>query len=68
MGPRSRERGEGDFRIKIGATALLQWGRARGSAERISVAINRIFHGTLQWGRARGSAESGERPEAMSFA
>ena len=36
MGPRSRERGEAASAWVVLLAYLLQWGRARGSAERVS--------------------------------
>src|SRR5581483_3823440 len=60
MGPRSCERGNAaQHRFHQRHREMLQWGRARASAEMcVSVRESRILR-RLQWGRARASAEIG---------
>ena len=67
MGPRSRERGEVQAKDGLRSYAVLQWGRARGSAERRSVQVGASPWSTLQWGRARGSAESSAEANSYSL-
>src|SRR5690606_37588017 len=59
MGPRSCERGNSRIELRREFMAsLLQWGRARVSAETPNLVRQRVASTELQWGRARVSAET----------
>ena len=57
MGPRSDERGNSFTGHYSDTMAVLQWGRARMSAEIQLVRPAAVENNKLQWGRARMSAE-----------
>jgi len=57
MGPRSCERGNSAPIKQVAGKVMLQWGRARASAEMTVTTPKVTPSAMLQWGRARASAE-----------
>ncbi len=57
MGPRSCERGNFTRSRPCSMWTMLQWGRARASAEITTGTVSVQASSPLQWGRARASAE-----------